>query len=96
MTGVIPERPTLAEIKTWPPTLDVPTAALALGVSRSALYAAVRSGRCPVESVTVGRRTRILTAVLIRISEGTAGETTRDEQPDRSDGQRARLRAVRR
>ena len=65
-------QPTLAEIKTWPPTVDIPTAALALGVSRSALYEAVRSGRCPVESITVGRRTRILTADLIRTLEGTA------------------------
>lgn len=73
MTDVTTERPTLAEIKaTWPPTVDVPTGALALGVSRSALYEAVRSGRCPVESITVGRRTRILTADLIRTLEGTA------------------------
>lgn len=77
MTDGITERPTLIEIKAkWPPTVDVPTAALALGVSRSALYEAVRSGRCPVEFVTVGCRTRILTAGLIRTLEGTAGATT--------------------
>lgn len=76
MTDVITERPTLAEIKTWPPTVDVPTAALALGVSRSALYEAVRSGRCPVECITVGRRTRILTAALIRTLEGSATVAT--------------------
>jgi excisionase family DNA binding protein len=52
--------------------VDVSTAALALGVSRSALYEVVRSGRCPVESITVGRRTRILTADLIRLLEGGA------------------------
>lgn len=74
MTDVITERPTLTEIKAkWPPTVDVPMGALALGVSRSTLYEAVRSGRCPVEFVTVGRRTRILTADLIRILEGTIG-----------------------
>ena len=72
MTDAATERPTLAEIKSWPPTVDVPTAALALGVSRSALYEAVRSGRCPVESITVGRRTRMLTAALIRTLEGSA------------------------
>lgn len=74
MSTSVTERPTLADIKAWPPTVDVPTAALALGVSRSALYEAVRSGRCPVESITVGRRTRILTADLIRTLEGTAGQ----------------------
>ncbi len=72
MTDATAERPTLAEIKTWPPTVDVPTAALALGVSRSGLYEAVRSGRCPVESITVGHRTRILTADLIRTLEGSS------------------------
>jgi len=73
MTDVATERPTLAEIKTWPPTVDIPMAALALGVSRSALYEAVRCDRCPVGSITVGRRTRILTADLIRTLEGSAG-----------------------
>jgi hypothetical protein len=68
----VEQRPTLADIKTWPPTVDVPTAALALGVSRSALYEAVRSGRCPVESIMVGRRTRILTADLVRTLEGAS------------------------
>ncbi|MGH3248191.1 MAG: helix-turn-helix domain-containing protein [Trebonia sp.] len=75
MTDVA-ERPTLAEIKTWPPTVDVPTAALALGVSRSTLYEAVRSGRCPVEFVMVGRRTRILTAALVRTLEGSTAVAT--------------------
>lgn len=77
MTHGTVERPTLAEIKTtWPPTVDVPTAALALGVSRSGLYEALRSGRCPVESITVGRRTRILTAALVRTLEGSATVAT--------------------
>ena len=68
-------RPTLAEIKTsWPPTVDVTTGALALGVSRSALYEAVRTGSCPVKTIPVGHRTRILTADLIRVLEnGTTG-----------------------
>jgi hypothetical protein len=72
VTDVATGRPTLAEIKSWPPTVDVPMAALALGVSRSALYEAVRSGRCPVECIAVGHRTRILTAALIRTLEGSA------------------------
>jgi len=74
-------RPTLTEIKAaWPPTVDVSMGALALGVSRSALYEAVRSGRCPVEFIRVGSRTRILTAALIRTLEGAAPvETARGE-----------------
>jgi hypothetical protein len=67
-------RPTLAEIKaTWPPTVDVSAGARALGVSRSALYEAVRTDRCPVETIKVGARTRLLTADLIRVLEGTGG-----------------------
>lgn len=76
MSVTVTERPTLAEIKAWPPTVDIPTAALALGVSRSALYEAVRAGRCPVDSITVGHRTRILTAALVRTLEGSAISAT--------------------
>ena len=40
--------PTLTEIRKWPPTCNIEDAALALGVSRSSLYMAVREGVAPV------------------------------------------------
>jgi len=72
---VTAKAPTLAEIKTsWPPAVDVSTGAVALKVSRSAAYEAIRSGTFPVKTITVGRRIRVLTADLIRVLEnGTAG-----------------------
>ena len=64
-------RPTLAHIKlNWPPTVDVKQAALALGVSRSSLYEAIRSGQCPVKTIKVNHRIVVLTADLIRVLEG--------------------------
>ena len=69
------KRPTLAQIKaSWPPSVDVTDLALALGVSRSSAYEAIREGRMPVKTITVGRRVKALTADLIRVLEsGTAG-----------------------
>ena len=68
------KRPTLAEVRKWPAVVDVTQLALALGVSRSSAYEAVREGRMPVKTITVGRRVKALTADLIRVLEsGTAG-----------------------
>lgn len=68
------KRPTMAEIRDWPPAVDVTQLALALGVSRSSAYESIREGRMPVKTITVGRRVKALTADLIRVLEsGTAG-----------------------
>lgn len=69
------KRPTLAEIKaSWPPAVDVTALALALGVSRSSAYEAIRTDRCPVKTIVVGHRVKALTADLVRVLEnGTAG-----------------------
>ena len=68
------KRPTLAEIKaSWPPAVDVSALALALGVSRSTAYEAIRTGGCPVKTIVVGHRVKALTADLVRVLEnGTA------------------------
>jgi hypothetical protein len=63
-------RPTLAQVKRWPPTVNVEDGALALGVSRATLYAAIAAGVSPVEVITVGRRYKVLTASLLRVLEG--------------------------
>lgn len=62
--------PTLAQIRRWAPTANVGESALALGVSRSSLYAAIADGTCPVQTIVVGHRIRILTFSLIEVLEG--------------------------
>lgn len=61
---------TLTQIRKLPATIDVETAACALGHSRSASYEAIRTGRFPVRTIRVGHRIRVLTADLIRVLEG--------------------------
>lgn len=67
-------RPTLDQIRRWPPAVNVEDAALALGISRSGLYAAVREGTCPVEVIKVGHRKKVLTHSLIAVLEGRGGQ----------------------
>jgi len=64
------KRPTLAEIRKWPPTVPVGDGARALGFGRSTLYEAIRCGKSPVKTITVQHRVVILTADLIRVLEG--------------------------
>lgn len=65
---------TLAEVRSWPATVDVRQAAGALGIGKSAAYEWIRAGRFPVPVVAVGRRYRVVTAGLVRLLEtGTAG-----------------------
>jgi predicted DNA-binding transcriptional regulator AlpA len=66
-------RMTLREVRKLPATVDVPTAASALGIGRSTLYEAIRLGESPVKTITVQRRVIVLTADLIRILEGGTG-----------------------
>jgi hypothetical protein len=61
---------TLAQVRKLPATIDVPTAASALGISRSSLYEAIRTGSAPVKTLSVKRRILVLTADLINVLEG--------------------------
>lgn len=61
--------PTLDEVRAWPATVDVPTAAQALGVSRSHLYALVKCGEAPVRTLAFGTSHRVITASLVRLLE---------------------------
>jgi hypothetical protein len=63
-------RPSLAQIRKWPPTVNVETAAEALGASRSGLYLAITEGTCPVQTIMVGHRIKVLTHSLIEVLEG--------------------------
>jgi predicted DNA-binding protein (UPF0251 family) len=58
---------TLREVRKLPATVDVPTAASALGISRAGLYEAIRTSRSPVKTLTVQRRILVITADLIRV-----------------------------
>jgi predicted site-specific integrase-resolvase len=61
---------TLAQVRKLPATVDVPTAALALGISRSTLYEWIRIGQSPVKAISVRRRVVVITADLLRVLEG--------------------------
>jgi hypothetical protein len=63
-------RPTLAQVRKWPATVEVSLGARALGIGRSTLYEAIRLGESPVKTIEVRRRIVVLTADLIRVLEG--------------------------
>lgn len=62
-------RPTLAEVRQWPATVDVPQAALALGCSKSHLYELIKRGECPVRTLPFGRRHVVITKSLVTLLE---------------------------
>lgn len=71
-----PKRPTLAEIRSWPATVDVARAATALGCSRSSAYESIRRGEFPAKVISVSRRKLVITASLLDLlgaGNGTAG-----------------------
>jgi len=68
--------PTLETLRAGPPTVDVRVAAAVLGISKSALYEALRcADELPVKALHVRGRWKITTASLVRALEdnGTAG-----------------------
>jgi hypothetical protein len=67
---VTARRLTLREVRKLPATVDVATAASALGVGRATLYEAIRTGGSPVKTLSVQRRIVVLTADLIRVLGG--------------------------
>ncbi|MGW2692420.1 DNA-binding protein [Streptomyces sp. NPDC001296] len=66
----VAEAPTLDEVRTWPATVTVPKAALAMGISKSHLHALIKRGESPVKTLPVGGARRVITASLIRLLEG--------------------------
>lgn len=63
--------PTLDEIRTWPATVDLPTAARALGISRSHAYELAKRGELPLRVLTVGTRRRVVTSSLLPLLGGS-------------------------
>ena len=66
------QRPTLAQIRKWPASVNVEDAARALGISRASLYIAIAEDRSPVEVIIVGRRKKVLTDSLVSVLTSTA------------------------
>ncbi|WP_410662126.1 AlpA family phage regulatory protein [Amycolatopsis sp. lyj-84] len=63
--------PTLAEVRRWPASVGVPTAATAFGISRSQAYALIKHEEFPAKVLRVGHRLRVVTASIIQVlSEG--------------------------
>ncbi|MFD6974316.1 DNA-binding protein [Streptomyces sp. NPDC059949] len=60
--------PTLDELRTWPATVDVNQAAMALGISRSQLYALIKKNEAPVRVLDFGSK-RVVTSSLVRLLE---------------------------
>jgi excisionase family DNA binding protein len=57
--------PTLDEIRSWPATVGLATAASALGISRSYAYELARRGELPCTVLPVGSRLRVVTSSLL-------------------------------
>lgn len=62
-------RMTVDELLALPPTVDIPTAGSALGLSRTKSYQMFQSGQWPIDDVPVlrlGKRFKVPTAPLLR------------------------------
>jgi predicted DNA-binding transcriptional regulator AlpA len=66
----MPTRPNLAEVESWPATVNVDRAAAAVGVSRSAAYVAIRDGSFPARTIRVGERVVVVTSSLVALLRG--------------------------
>lgn len=67
------QTPTLDEVREWPATVDVGRGCRALGISRSWGYQLVAQGEFPCKTITIGRRSRVVTASLLALLEGGDG-----------------------
>ena len=77
-------RPTLPDLANLPPTVDIPTAARLLGISRTAAYQLAAKGALPVPVLRLGHRLRVPAAPLLTLlgftprggeADGAGGET---------------------
>jgi predicted DNA-binding transcriptional regulator AlpA len=60
---------TLDDLRKGPPTVDIPTAAKALGISRSYGFELAKRGEFPAKVIPVGRHLRVVTASLLELLE---------------------------
>lgn len=62
--------PSLDEVRSWPATVDLTTAASALGVSRAYAYELTKRGEFPARVIKVGSRLRVVTSSLLPLLDG--------------------------
>lgn len=60
------DRPTLAQIRSWPAAVSVPVAATAFGFGRSHAYDLVARGEFPARVIKAGGRYLVVTAEIVR------------------------------
>ncbi|MEU6720791.1 helix-turn-helix domain-containing protein [Nonomuraea sp. NPDC046802] len=58
---------TFRDLQDLPPTVDVMTAARALGIGRSKAYQLARDGKFPVRIIRIGDLYRVCTADLMKV-----------------------------
>jgi excisionase family DNA binding protein len=59
--------PSLEEIRTGPPMLDIPPVAAVLRISKSYFYELIKRGEAPVRVVRVGSRYRVPRSALLAL-----------------------------
>lgn len=66
-------RPTLEEIRTWPATVGIDQAAVALGYSKSWAYQLAAQDEFPCKLIKLGAhaRVRVVTASLVKLLDGS-------------------------
>lgn len=69
----MPEVPSVAELISWPPTVDVEAAGRALGIGRTTAYMLARTDEFPCKVIKAGRCYRVVTADLLRLLEIAPG-----------------------
>ncbi|HWU12118.1 MAG TPA: DNA-binding protein [Streptomyces sp.] len=73
MSSTTGKAPTLADIRTWPATVDVPTAGKAFGLSRSHAYELAGRDEFPAKVIRAGNRYRVVTASVLSALSGAEG-----------------------
>jgi predicted DNA-binding transcriptional regulator AlpA len=67
----------LTELRDLPPTLDIPTAARLLGLSRTKAYRLAKTGDFPCRVLKIGHSYRVPTLGLLRLLDaGTPSKNT--------------------
>lgn len=59
--------PTLDELRSWPATVSVPTAAGVLGISRTHAYELIAADAFPFRVLTLGARRVVVTSSIVDV-----------------------------
>lgn len=67
--------PTLHDLNTLPPTIDLMTAARMLGIGRTKAYELARQDRFPCRTLRIDGQYRVSTPALLRLLDATNAHT---------------------